>query len=209
MAIRPELGDNTGFLFVRPRPGSSTALVGVVGGTGPSGMRLTNRLRYFWSGVSYPDLLILGPRSLQLGDRAVRAGLDYLALGDWHGVRQAGPKAWYAGTPEPDRFRDNAPGHALAVRIAAAGAEPEVERHRLAQYRWQRHTLDGDVMAALAAVEGQVAAAGAEAAAMLDTRYSRARRSGLSSSIEYHPASRITHLPNSALSVEIRARTCV
>ncbi len=30
--------------------------------------------------------------------------VDYVALGDWHGLKQVGPKAWYCGTPEPDRF---------------------------------------------------------------------------------------------------------
>ncbi len=30
--------------------------------------------------------------------------VDYVALGDWHGLKPVGPKAWYAGTPEPDRF---------------------------------------------------------------------------------------------------------
>ena len=100
-------------------------------------------------------------------DRAIRAGLDYLALGDWHGVREAGPKAWYAGTPEPDRFRDNEPGYVLGVRIAAPGAAPEVERHHLAQYQWQRHALDGDNLAVLEALEGQVAAAGGDAATLL------------------------------------------
>lgn len=29
---------------------------------------------------------------------------DYIALGDWHGCKQVDLNAWYAGTPEPDRF---------------------------------------------------------------------------------------------------------
>jgi hypothetical protein len=32
-------------------------------------------------------------------------GLDYLAMGDWHGVKRIGPKLWYSGTPEGDRFK--------------------------------------------------------------------------------------------------------
>jgi hypothetical protein len=79
--------------------------------------------------------------------------LDYLALGDWHGVRQVGPKAWYSGTPEPDQFPDNEPGFALSVKIAGPGAEPEVMRHRLAHYDWQRHVLSGDLFAAIDDVE--------------------------------------------------------
>ncbi len=30
--------------------------------------------------------------------------VDYIALGDWHGTKQVGPKAGYAGNPEPDRL---------------------------------------------------------------------------------------------------------
>jgi len=100
-------------------------------------------------------------------DRAVTADLDYLALGDWHGVRQVGPKAWYAGTPEPDQFPDNEPGYALSVHIAGPGAEPVVERHWLAQYRWRREELAGDVLAELGNVERRVVDAGSEAANLL------------------------------------------
>ena len=42
------------------------------------------------------NLLRLDPRWLEQ--------VDYVALGDWHGLKQVGPKAWYSGTPEPDRF---------------------------------------------------------------------------------------------------------
>lgn len=100
-------------------------------------------------------------------DRAVAARLDYLALGDWHGVRRVGPRAWYAGTPEPDQFSDNDPGYALAVRLAGAGGEPEVERHWLAQYRWQRHVLEGDLLAALGDLEREIAQSGAAASDLL------------------------------------------
>ena len=100
-------------------------------------------------------------------DRAVTADLDYLALGDWHGVRQVGPRAWYAGTPEPEQFPDNEPGYALSVAIAEPGAEPTVERHWLATYVWRRAALSGDALAALGDVERSVADAGVDAANML------------------------------------------
>ncbi|MBX9683988.1 MAG: DNA repair exonuclease, partial [Hyphomicrobium sp.] len=48
-------------------------------------------------------------------DRAAQSGLAYLALGDWHGTKRITPNTWYSGTPEPDRFPDNDPGHVLAV----------------------------------------------------------------------------------------------
>jgi hypothetical protein len=66
-------GDNLAVLMVRPRPGSNKALVAVVGGTGLSGMRLTNRLRWFVSGITYPDLAILGPKVLTEGIPDIRA----------------------------------------------------------------------------------------------------------------------------------------
>jgi hypothetical protein len=45
----------------------------VVAGTGPVGMRLTDRLRYFISGVAYPDLMIFGPGVLTDGTSDIRA----------------------------------------------------------------------------------------------------------------------------------------
>jgi poly(3-hydroxybutyrate) depolymerase len=68
-------------LFLRPRPGSRQATVGVVGGTGLAGMRLTDRISYFVSGVEYPDLIVLGPETLSAGGSGVRVagffGLDW------------------------------------------------------------------------------------------------------------------------------------
>lgn len=69
-------------------------------------------------------------------DRAARARLDYLALGDWHGCLSIDERTWYAGTPEQDRFRGNEPGYALHVRIEAPGAAPVVERLATGKYRW-------------------------------------------------------------------------
>lgn len=70
---RPEAGDDLAVLMVRPRLGSTRASVAVVGGTGIEGMRLTNRLRYFVSGVTYPDVMIMGPDALQKQDGDIRA----------------------------------------------------------------------------------------------------------------------------------------
>jgi pimeloyl-ACP methyl ester carboxylesterase len=73
VGVRPEADDDLATLFVRPRPGSDRAVVGVVGGTGPVGMRLTNRLRYFVSGVAYSDVLVFGPGVLTEGTADIRA----------------------------------------------------------------------------------------------------------------------------------------
>ncbi|WP_097462097.1 metallophosphoesterase family protein [Mangrovitalea sediminis] len=71
-------------------------------------------------------------------DRADRARLDYLALGDWHGAKQIAPSTWYSGTPEPERFRNNEAGFALVVEIEGPGAEPKVTSHRTGQYQWHQ-----------------------------------------------------------------------
>lgn len=70
-------------------------------------------------------------------DRATRAGLDYLALGDWHGRMAVGERAHYSGAPEPDRFKHNAPGVALLVAIAAQGAPIEVSHVQTGQFDWR------------------------------------------------------------------------
>jgi DNA repair exonuclease SbcCD nuclease subunit len=68
--------------------------------------------------------------------RPSRAGLDYLALGDWHRTKQVGPSVWYAGTPEPDRAGGQESGTALLVDIAGPGAPPVVTQLATGTYRW-------------------------------------------------------------------------
>lgn len=69
-------------------------------------------------------------------DRAKRAGLDYLALGDWHRTMQVNAATWYAGTPEADRFNSQETGQVLLVEIAAQGAAPIVTPARTGAFRW-------------------------------------------------------------------------
>ncbi|MEE3503808.1 metallophosphoesterase [Acidiphilium acidophilum] len=70
-------------------------------------------------------------------DRVRRSRLDYLALGDWHGVLKVDQRTWYAGTPETDRFQRDEPGHALVVDLAT-GREPEVTPLRTGRFIWLR-----------------------------------------------------------------------
>jgi hypothetical protein len=51
-------GGNLACLFLRPRPGSDSACVGVVGGTGILGMRLTNTRPYLAAGYALPDAIV-------------------------------------------------------------------------------------------------------------------------------------------------------
>lgn len=82
------------------------------------------------------------PTGLISPDRRRSAGLDYLALGDWHGCKALADGVWYAGTPEPDQFPDNEPGDVLQVTIDGAGAKPDVVRHRVGQFRWYRRAYN-------------------------------------------------------------------
>jgi DNA repair exonuclease SbcCD nuclease subunit len=85
--------------------------------------------------------------------RATRAGLDYLALGDWHRTLQVGPKTWYAGTPEPDRSGGQERGTALLVEIAGPGATPSVTPLTTGTYRWLMHEAQLESLEHLADVE--------------------------------------------------------
>lgn len=75
-------------------------------------------------------------------DRADRARLDYLALGDWHGFLEIAPRTFYSGTPEADRYPANEPGFAALVEIDGPGASPRVERVRTARFEWRAMAID-------------------------------------------------------------------
>ena len=74
-------------------------------------------------------------------DRARRAGLDYLALGDWHGQVRIDARTWYSGTPEPDRFLHRGPGAALAVTLDAPGEPPAVAPMETGDFGWETAEL--------------------------------------------------------------------
>ena len=61
-------GRDFGCLFIRPRPGSDVAMVGVVSGSGLVGMRLLLRRPYMQPGHGYPDLTILTPKIFDAAD---------------------------------------------------------------------------------------------------------------------------------------------
>jgi DNA repair exonuclease SbcCD nuclease subunit len=91
-------------------------------------------------------------------NRAETAGLAYLALGDWHGATRVGPETWYSGTPEPDRFPNNEPGHVLAVRVERKGAIT-VDRI-VGRIRVARTAAAVNALADLATLEAQFATLG-------------------------------------------------
>ena len=59
--------------FVRPRPGSDVASVGVVAWTGKAGWVAASPGQYFISGAGFPDLLFFSAEALRSGTDGVRA----------------------------------------------------------------------------------------------------------------------------------------
>jgi len=77
--------------------------------------------------------------------------IDYVALGDWHNLKQVSGQAWYSGTPEADRFDqgdDNQRGQVLLVDLQRGGA-PVVQPQPTGRIRWHnikvRFGGDGDL----------------------------------------------------------------
>lgn len=72
---RTEKGNAMGAIFLYPVAShlsfGPASMVGVVGGTGVQGMRLTDRLPYFTSGVQYPDWCVFGPEVYAKGTAGV------------------------------------------------------------------------------------------------------------------------------------------
>ncbi len=81
--------------FVRPRPGSEVASVGVVAWTGPAGWVAASPVQHFVSGAGFPDLLLFSAETLRSGTSGVRAigwfGNDW-TIGRGDIVWSAGPE---------------------------------------------------------------------------------------------------------------------
>lgn len=88
-------------------------------------------------------------------DRAARAGLAYLALGDWHGAKAIDARTWYSGTPEPDRFKDNDAGNVLAVSVDGL-APPAVKQIASAHFKWVQIAGTIRSIAGVQSIERQV-----------------------------------------------------
>jgi DNA repair exonuclease SbcCD nuclease subunit len=73
--------------------------------------------------------------------QVTRAGLDYLALGHWHGTRlvkgsDGAVRVAYSGTPEQTSFRETDAGNVLLVEIDGPGAPPKVSPLRVGGLTW-------------------------------------------------------------------------
>ncbi|MGI9287476.1 MAG: metallophosphoesterase family protein [Pseudomonadales bacterium] len=107
-------------------------------------------------------------------DRCERARLDYMALGDWHGVLEIGEASWYAGTPEPDRFRNNQSGNVVLVELTKPGAKPAVEIVPVGHFHWQELEAEINIAADLDVLAGRLAQLGEAARQVVRLRLSGA-----------------------------------
>ena len=69
--------------------------------------------------------------------------VDYIALGDWHGLMQVQSNAWYSGTPEPDRFPAGPEDQRSQVILAdlMRGDDPRVQTITTGRVSWHRITM--------------------------------------------------------------------
>jgi DNA repair exonuclease SbcCD nuclease subunit len=68
-------------------------------------------------------------------DFALKQGLDYLALGDWHSYKKINDHTYYPGVPEPLQFNDS--GFVLEVTIDGPGKIPKVKPFPIdSKYKW-------------------------------------------------------------------------
>lgn len=87
------------------------------------------------------------------------AEIDYIALGDWHGTKQVSDKAWFAGTPELDRFPKGGghdPGNVLLVDVQR-GAPLQVDKTPTAKLKWEELVFDIADDTALTTLEERLA----------------------------------------------------
>ena len=84
--------------------------------------------------------------------------LDYIALGDWHNLKQVSSKAWYSGTPEPDRHDQgeaNQRGQVLRVDLGR-GQEPQVEVLPTGRLSWHNLAMHLGTDADLEQLEARI-----------------------------------------------------
>lgn len=102
-------------------------------------------------------------------DRAAKATLTYLALGDWHGSVQIDERTWYSGTPEPDGFAKggNHGGNVLLIDLGEnePAPAPVVTPLRTGRFLWREEAVTLHEAVDIAALEARVRA--------LDTDLSR------------------------------------
>jgi hypothetical protein len=148
VSARHSRADATAWIPAAVRGSTSEARIGLAHGG----------WRGYWAQSEYSGN---GATLNEIDDRcAERCGLDYLALGDYHGFTPshhpaAKLRTFYSGTPEVGASDDARAGHALLVEIEKPGAEPSVVPHAVGRLQccdWGVINLQpGDGLSALEA----------------------------------------------------------
>ncbi|MBF0590210.1 MAG: DNA repair exonuclease [Magnetococcales bacterium] len=76
--------------------------------------------------------------------RLLQKGYDYIALGDWHSLKEMDQRAWYPGAPEATRFKELDPGKALLVELKEPGGTPSITPVKVARSRWIKAAIQID-----------------------------------------------------------------
>jgi DNA repair exonuclease SbcCD nuclease subunit len=78
-------------------------------------------------------------------DATAQRGLDYLAIGDFHGFRVISENAVapivYPGAPEPTNFKEQGAGYVAIVTFRRRGAAPKIRKERVARWTWRDETV--------------------------------------------------------------------
>lgn len=141
-------------------------------------------------GVAHGSLRIEGKYSADdfpiALDAAARSGLDYLALGHWHGQYVHGERTAYAGAHETTKFGEQNSGQALLVEISSPGALPRLEPVATGSLAWRTLELDLSQGAGLEIARAQDLVAGMQAPAktLLRLRTTGASSDGDSTRLE-------------------------
>ncbi|NVJ20592.1 DNA repair exonuclease [Myxococcus sp. AM011] len=97
-------------------------------------------------GVAHGSLRIEGKHAADdfpIGlDAVSRVGLDYLALGHWHGQYVHEGRTAYAGAHEATKFGEDGSGQALLVELASRGAMPRLTPVSTGTLQWRTVELD-------------------------------------------------------------------
>ena len=72
-----------------------------------------------------------------------RTGIDYLALGHWHGYRAfEDSRITYSGTHEQTKYDEDGAGQCLLVQIDGKGELPKIEPIRTGQLTWESREFE-------------------------------------------------------------------
>lgn len=97
-------------------------------------------------GVAHGSLRIEGKHAADdfpiAPDAVARVGLDYLALGHWHGQYIHESRIAYSGAHETTKFGESGSGQALLVEIASRGATPQLTPVPTGTLSWQSLEMD-------------------------------------------------------------------